>query len=192
MRLAYSNLKPVVAAFALVAAISAVSTGAAAQSAGPAEEAALLRQLAEAGPAEARRVERQLQAIWTRSGSDAMDLLLTRGREALERGDAKAAVEHLTALTDHAPGFAEGWHLRASAWFELGRYGLAIDDLGRALTLNPNNYAAIFGLASILEALGDEDRAYAAYERVTDLNPNFEDATEALRRLAPRVKGKTL
>ena len=189
MRLAHLNLKPVVAAMALIAAISGP---AAAQQADTDDESALLQALTRADPAEARRVERQLQAIWSKSGSVALDLLLSRGREALERGDTRAAIEHLTALTDHAPEFAEGWHMRASAFFKAELYGPAIADLGRALTLNPNNYDAIFGLASILETIGDEERAYEAYARVIAINPNHEDASEALKRLEPRVKGKAL
>ena len=40
-----------------------------------------------------------------------MDLLLERGRKAMSEGDTNTAIEHLTALTDHAPNFAEGWML---------------------------------------------------------------------------------
>ena len=205
MSLAYLNLKPVVAAIALWAGCSVAAwgqggavpmpgTGAGeAAAADLTDEAALLGALAGAGdPAEARHLERQLQALWSRSGSASMDLLLKRGREALENGETRAAIEHLTALTDHAPDFAEGWYLRASAYYEAGLVGPALADLGRALTLNPNNYEAIFGLGSILESLDDIDRAEAAYARVLAIHPHNEDAARALERLEPRMRGKSL
>ena len=88
-----------------------------AQTADSQDEALLLRQLAEADPAEAKRLDRQLQALWRKSGSASMDLLLKRGRDALELEYTNIAIGHLTALTDHAPDFAEGWHARASAYF---------------------------------------------------------------------------
>ena len=60
----------------------------------------------------------------------------------------RAAIEHLTALTDHAPDFAEGWHARATAYFRAVLLGPAMDDLQRALVLNPDNFDAVFGLGA--------------------------------------------
>ena len=114
MSIHHPNLKrTVAAAFALVMYSLPLSS----QTADLTDEAALLEQLKEADSAEAKRLDRQLQAIWSKTGSPAMDLLLKRGKEALEQEDVDAAIEHLTALTDHAPEFAEGYHARASAYF---------------------------------------------------------------------------
>ncbi len=157
------------------------------------DEEALLAALAEAGSAaEANRYDRQLKALWSKSGSAAMDLLLKRGRDAMEVEDMRGAIEHLTALTDHAPDFAEGFHARASAYFHADLYGPAMLDLERALTLNPRNYNAIFGLGAILETFGDTQKAMAAYSQALRLHPHHEDATEAVKRLEPKVKGQSL
>lgn len=157
------------------------------------DEAALLAALAGAGSAaEASRYDRQLKALWSKSGSAAMDLLLKRGRDAMEVENLPAAIEHLTALTDHAPEFAEGFHARASAFFHSEMFGPAVADLEKALYLNPNNYNAIFGLGAVLETFGDETRALAAYRRVLALHPHHEDATEALKRLEAKVEGQSL
>ena len=75
--------------------------------------AALLDRLATASPAEAPRIAREIEAHWAKSGSAAMDLLLRRGRDAMEASEYVLAIEHFTALTDHAPAFAEGFHARA-------------------------------------------------------------------------------
>jgi len=163
-------------------------TSAAAQSG----EAELLAQLQDAPESEAKRLERELTLIWGNSGSAAMDLLLQRGRDALEAEDNSRAIEHLSALTDHAPNFAEGWHTRATAFFRAGLYGPALDDLERALTLNPNNFNAIFGLGVMMQELGDLQRAADAYDLVLDLNPHHERAKEARERLAGLGIGQTL
>lgn len=189
MSVKHRNLKGIVTATALFAAICQPL---AAQTADPGEEKALLSALSDAGPEEAPRLERQLQALWSKSGSASMDLLLKRGREAMQNGDVQAAIEHLTALTDHAPEFAEGWHMRASAYNEAGLYGPAVADLEHALTLNPNNYGAIFGLGTILEGFGDTGNAYRAYKRAQAINPHHEDVTKALERLKPEIEGKAL
>jgi tetratricopeptide (TPR) repeat protein len=155
-------------------------------------EAELLAQLQDAPESEAPRLERELTLIWGNSGSAAMDLLLQRGRDALEAEENSRAIEHLSALTDHAPDFAEGWHARATAYFRAGLYGPALDDLQRALTLNPNNFNAIFGLGVMMQELGDLQRAAQAYDLVLDLNPHHERAKEAKKRLAGLGIGQTL
>lgn len=156
------------------------------------DEAALLAALAVADARESARLDRQLQALWSKSGSASMDLLLKRGRDALETDDPTAAIEHLTALTDHAPDFAEGWHARASAYFNVELFGPAVADLERALALNPNNYNAIFGLGAILETFGDTGRAYRAYQKALALHPHHEDAIKGVERLEPLVRGTSL
>lgn len=154
------------------------------------DESLLLQRLEEAGEDEARSLDRQLQALWSKSGSASMDLLLKRGRDAMEVGNTRAAIEHLTALTDHAPDFAEGWHARAQAYFAAELYGPAVSDLEHALTLNPNNYNALFGLGAILELFGDPRGAWEAYSRVLAIHPHHEDVTKALERLRPEIEGQ--
>ncbi len=163
-----------------------------AQTADSEDEQALLQALAGADADEARRLDRQLQRLWSRSGSASMDLLLQRGRDALEEEDMAAAIEHLTALTDHAPDFAQGWSTRALAYFHAELYGPALLDLEHALALNPNNYNAIIGLGALLEEFGDETRAYQAYRRAKAIHPHHEEVTKALDRLRPGIEGAAL
>ncbi|MEP2640545.1 tetratricopeptide repeat protein [Roseobacter sp.] len=155
-------------------------------------EETLLQQLRDAPAQEAARLDRELALIWDNSGSAAMDLLLERGRDALEDDEMGKAIDHLTALTDHAPQFAEGWHARATAFYRVGMYGPALDDLERALALNPNNYNAIFGLGVMLQEFGDLARAADAFDRVLTLHPNHENAKTAQEQLKQRGIGRTL
>jgi len=155
-------------------------------------EAELLALLKEAPESEAQRLDRELAIVWSRSGSASMDLLLKRGREALEDEETQKAIDHLTALTDHAPGFAEGWHLRATAYYRAGLYGPALDDLQKALALNPNNYHAIFGLGIMLQEFGETQLAADAFHQVLALHPHHENAKTALGQLKGQGIGQTL
>lgn len=143
----------------------------------------LLEKLRSAGPAEAPRVVREIETIWARSGSAAMDLLLKRGRDALKEEEFGLAIEHLTALTDHAPQFAEGFNARAEAYFRSNLYGPALDDLESALALNPQNFNAIFGLAVMYQEFGNLGKAAQLYRRVLAIHPNHENANTALEYL---------
>ncbi len=189
MGIAITNLKRTVAALAVIVTFSTTCT---AQEADSRDEAELLQQLAQSTPEQAIGLDRQLQALWSQSGSASADLLLERGREALDDGDVEAALDHLTALTDHAPGFAEGWHVRASAFFGIERFGMAAADLEHALTLNPNNYEAIYGLGLIFEIVGKPEQAFEAYSRALAIHPHHEEVTNAVNRLKPQVEGKAL
>lgn len=155
-------------------------------------EAELLEQLAEASESDAARLDRELGLLWDRSGSPAMDLLLSRGREAMEAENVRLAIEHFTALTDHAPDFAEGWHMRAGAYFNVGLLGPALSDLEQTLALNPQHYEAILGLANLFEMIERPEEAYEAYLQVKSIHPHHPDVTEALERLEPVVKGQEL
>ena len=154
--------------------------------------ALLLEKLRNADEKEAAKVATQIKRSWARSGSASADLLLKRGRDALQAKKPKVAIEHLTALTDHAPDFAEGWHMRASALYQQKLYGPALEDLEKTLTLNPNHFEAIQGLGAIFEQLGDPKRAYEVYEQVLTIHPHHADVLEAMERLESKVKGPAL
>ncbi|MGH1415914.1 MAG: tetratricopeptide repeat protein [Pelagimonas sp.] len=142
--------------------------------------------------AAAQRLEAQLLAEWSKSGSPAMDLLLKRGHDALEVEKIDAALEHFRALTDHAPMFAEGWHGLALAYFQAERFGVAMEALERTLALNPNQFAAMRGVGAIQEQVGNPALAYDAYARVLELRPHDPDVMKALARLEQEVKGVKL
>jgi tetratricopeptide (TPR) repeat protein len=182
------NLKHTVAALGFWVLLAGVSF---AQSASPQAEK-LLDKLRKAPPEEAARIEREVQTVWSRCGSATIDLLMKRGRDAMRAGDTKLAIEHYTALTDHAPEFAEGYHARAQAYFRAELYGPAVDDLESTLFFNPQQYNAIFGLGAILQEVGNLRAAAELYRRVLEINPHHENAQKALDGLRRDGIGRTL
>lgn len=158
----------------------------------PAEIEALLEGLQTAEPSAAAQIEGRIYELWSKSGSDSMDLLLDRGRTALEAGETDRAIEHFSALIDHAPQFAEGYNARATAYFHEGSYGLSLADIQRTLSLNPRHFGAMTGLALILEELGEVDGALLAWREVEKLHPNREGLETAIRRLEVQIGGETL
>ena len=158
----------------------------------PAEVEALLEGLQTAETPEAKQIEGRIYELWSQSGSPSMDLLLTRARDALAKGDTKEAIFHFSALIDHAPDFAEGFNGRATAYVQAGRYGLALEDIRRTLELNPRHFGAMSGLALILEELDEVDGALQAWREVERLHPNREGLQDTIRRLEVRIGGETL
>lgn len=152
----------------------------------------LYQQLLEADEATYPRIERQIMAQWERSGSPAMDLLLRRGKDALDDGQPDVAVEHFSALVDHAPGFAEGYYGRASSYYLLGLTGPALDDIRQTLRLNPRHFEAMRGLANIMQELGREADALELYELIVTINPQSAEAQLAIEFLNLQLEGRAL
>ncbi len=154
--------------------------------------AGLFERLQAASPEQTPELAAEIRAAWSRSGSAAIDLLVERGREALGAGDRQAAIEHLTAALDHAPGFAEAHVLRANAYYLAGLTGPAIDDLRRALDSEPRHFGALQGFAALLEEIGRPEDAREVWGRVLALMPQDARAIEAARRLDIMLGGRTL
>lgn len=170
-------LKHTVTAFLLSITISLPAL------AGEKELDQLFDQLKRADQGAIEGIEQQILAEWSKSGSAAADLLLRRGRDAMNAGDFETAIAHLTALTDYAPEFAEGWNARATAYYQAGLYGPAIGDIGRVLQLNPRHFGAMSGLALILEETDDRATALKVYQQIALINPERPNVKEAIRRL---------
>lgn len=183
--------KRIVAAFAVLVML-AVAAGDG--QAGPKEDAARLEELftalKTADTGAARAIEADIWRLWSRSGSPAMDLLLERAEKALQQGDYEVALDHLTALTDHAPDFAEGWNQRAVAYFQMGRFGQSVADIRRTLTLNPRHFGALAGFGAILEAMERPDQALEVYRAALAIHPHLEGVEEAVKRLEAKVAGQ--
>ncbi len=153
---------------------------------------ALFQELADAEPADSARIERMILAEWEKSGSPAMDLLLRRGKDALEDGQPEVAVEHFSALVDHAPDFAEGYYGRASSYYLLGLTGPALEDIQTTLRLNPRHFPAMTGLAVVMEELGRTNDALEIYRMILDIHPNAPEAGAGAVRLGMIEEGQSL
>lgn len=152
----------------------------------------LFERLKTAEEGEASRIEREIWIEWSKSGSPAEDLLLQRGKDAMELGDYAAAIEHFTAIIDHDPDFAEAWNARATAFYMAGEFGPSVADIGQVLTLNPRHFGALSGLAMILEESGKPERALQVYRAALAIHPHLQGAAEAVERLETEAEGQEL
>lgn len=180
---------------ALAAAVCALALGAfpsVALAQAPVSADALLDRLAAPDLRNWQVVEDEIVMLWSRSGSPTADYLLERGREALDAGDLDAAYNHLTALTDHAPDFAEGWNARATLFFEMNRYGPAIADIQHVLALEPRHFGALMGLGFMLEEMDALEEALAAFEAAQAIHPHREEINASVARVSRALEGEAL
>jgi tetratricopeptide (TPR) repeat protein len=152
----------------------------------------LLQQLRDANADNYQKIETAILEEWGKTGSPAMDLLVKRGDDALAAGDPAAALEHFSALVDHAPDFAEGYASRATAYYLLDQFGPALDDARQALVLNPRHFAVLRGFGIMLEELNRPSDALEVYRQVLVMDPAAQDVIDAVDRLELQLEGQTL
>lgn len=152
----------------------------------------LFAAMEDASPEDQNKLALEIKGVWANSGSPSMDLLLDRALQATAGEAHDKARVHLNALTRLAPDFAEAWNASATLHFVQHDYGRAVDDISRALALEPRHFNALAGLGIILERVERHGPALDAWLRVKALYPDFHGAIEAIDRLEPIVRGKEL
>ncbi|MFN4098666.1 MAG: tetratricopeptide repeat protein [Pararhodobacter sp.] len=152
----------------------------------------LLAELAQPDQPRWMRLERQILRAWGQSGSPSIDYLFQRGELALREGQANAAIDHFSAVIDHAPDFAEAWNGRATAYFLANRVGQSLSDLEQVLRLNPRHFGALAGLGIILDQLERPDEALEAYHASLALHPHQQSVRAAAARLELASQGQSL
>lgn len=150
----------------------------------------LFESLAVADSREAARIENEILDRWSSSGSDSIDLLVLRGRRALDKRDFKKAIAHFSRAIAFDPKHVSGWNGRATAYFADRQLGRSLADLYEVLRLEPRHFGAMIGLGLIFEALDQDAEASAAYEEAQRLHPHIEGAKDGLERLRKSVKGE--
>lgn len=138
----------------------------------------------------AKEIAQTIEGLWFLSYSDTVSVLMERSINALTEKNGTMALEFLDAVVELAPDYAEGWHRRAVAYYVNNDYTRALGDLRRALALEPNNYKALDGLATILRELGRDKQALEAYRRLVAVHPYFEGAKDAMNELKRKVEGQ--
>ncbi|MDZ4379748.1 MAG: tetratricopeptide repeat protein [Parvibaculum sp.] len=137
-----------------------------------------------------RALESAIQSVWLESGSPSVDLLMSRGLNALREDDFDRAYFYFDEVVTLAPGFAEGWNKRATIHYIRDDYARALRDVEHALRLEPRHFEALAGLGVILEELGDKKGALDAYRKAVAINPQLLNGKERIAPLELEVEGR--
>ncbi|HEY2446850.1 MAG TPA: hypothetical protein VGI20_14030 [Rhizomicrobium sp.] len=153
----------------------------------------LFGQLARAGSDdEAKPLEEQILTLFLQSGSASVDLLMTRTAAALAGGDLDSARKLLEAVTEIAPGYAEGWHQRGKLLAVAGDDEGAIVSLQKAVTLNPRQFAALSELGAILAEYGDKRDALRILRKALAVDRHFANVDREVQELSREVEGEKI
>lgn len=152
---------------------------------------ALYRQLADAPNEEsAELISSAIEKMWRRSESDTVNILMERANMAVQAKKQDLAIELLTALTQVAPGYAEGWNQLATIHFLKEDYSDAMLQLRKVLSLDPRHFKAIEGMSIILREVGKKKAALRVLRKALEVNPHLKSAKQAEKELAREIEGQ--
>lgn len=136
-----------------------------------------------ADTATARQIESQILEVWNRGGDSTANKLLAEANRLISASKQDSAYELLNKALKVSPGFMEAYNRRAYVHFLRGHYQAAVNDIGRAISIDNRNYRAYMLLGSIFELEKNYFLAMAAYEMAKEINPSVEMVDEKLRYL---------
>ena len=142
--------------------------------------------------ATAEPITKAIEELWVTSGSDTVDLLMSRAAQFANAAEIDLSLSILDAVVDIAPDEAEAWYLRARVNVLAGKPEGALTDLRRALNLDAKHYRAISDLGLLLEQLGAKREALEAYRRALAVNPFLDDAKAGVDALTREVEGQDI
>ncbi len=139
----------------------------------------------------AKPISQSIELLWLRSGSDTVDLLMTRALESA-KGDNDTAISLLDSVVDLAPGYAEAFNRRATIYFIKKDYERSMLDIREVLNHEPRHFNAWSGLGRILQDVGYKKRALAAYRKAIELNPHLDGIKRQIETLSVEVEGRDI
>jgi len=137
-----------------------------------------------------QKAVQEIEAIWSKSGSDTIDLLVEWAGDAANNKEYGKALDFLDNVVRLKPDYAEGWNKRATVHFLNKDYGLSIADVERTLELEPRHFGALAGLGIMLQDYNEDARALEFMQRALEINPSLEHLKKRTQTLREKIKGR--
>lgn len=137
-------------------------------------------------------VAHKIQLLWLESGSDTVDLLMSRAGVALKADNLALALDLLDVVVTLRPDFAEGWNRRATVFYMQKNFGRSLLDIERTLALEPRHWGALSGLGIIQRRLGLEEEALLTFKRAVEIHPGLENVHQSIADLEKEAAGEPI
>ncbi|MGV1015562.1 MAG: hypothetical protein ACOYB4_11385 [Methyloceanibacter sp.] len=145
-----------------------------------------------ASPKAAEPIIAAIEELWRISGSDTVDLLVSRAEKFIQEADLDLALKILDAAADIAPDDAEIWHQRAKVHALKQNHERALVDLRRTLNIDPKHYGAMDDLGAVLQGMGATKEALKSYRQALEVNPFLDSARRSVEALSREVEGQDI
>ena len=89
--------------------------------------------------------------------------------------DFQGAKDLLDTVVEEAPDYSEGWNQRAFILFLQGNYEASLEDIERALALEPRHFGALSGKAIIFMTLGRVQLGQEVLREAVGIHPYLKE-----------------
>jgi len=111
---------------------------------------------------------------------------------AADGRDYGLAIKLLNAVIELRPEYTEGWNRRATVYYLQKDYAHSLADIREVLAREPRHFGALSGLGAIMQEIGDDKHALAAYRRALAIDPHLEHIGEVVKTLTEKVEGRAI
>jgi tetratricopeptide (TPR) repeat protein len=132
---------------------------------------------------DADKIVGRIWEIWMRSGRDDVDVMMSRVVANMAGQHYGLALLLLDEVTELAPDFAEAWNKRAALHYRMGEYAGALEDIDKAVKLEPRHFGALAVKSAILADMSKWPEALAAYRAALVINPHLASRHKVLPEL---------
>jgi tetratricopeptide (TPR) repeat protein len=134
----------------------------------------------------------EIQAIWSESQSDTVDLLSARAADAAAAGEKDLAASLLDHAIGLSPSFMQAYALRGSLRVSEGDQPGALSDFYRAIELEPRQFDVRIALGELAAAAGDKRAAYDHFQKALEWNPHEPHARARAASLRSAIDGSEI
>lgn len=139
---------------------------------------------------EATKLAGGIERLWRLSGSDTVNLLISRAAKVAGEKRTELAEKLLDHAVTLAPDYTESFSQRAFFHFSQSNMTAALGDLRRVLALDPSHFKAMEGIVQIWRESGNKKAAYEVLKQLLDVHPFAAGAKQAYEELKREVEGR--
>jgi tetratricopeptide (TPR) repeat protein len=119
----------------------------------------------------ARAIATDIWTIWTQPDDPVIAARVAQIMSAGGLAGPSSQLPLIDALVADFPDYAEGWNLRATAYFLNGAYDRSLADIEQTLVREPRHFGALAGRALIYHTQGKREQALEAIRQALDIHP---------------------
>lgn len=139
-----------------------------------------------------REIEAEIWHYWfDQSPTKHIKTDLEYGRKRREAYDYEAAENAFDKVVTAAPNYAEGYNQRAFARFLRDNHSGALQDLEKALELEPRHFGAMSGMYHVLRLMNRHDAAFRVLQDAVKIHPWIKERSALPNHMQPPLPPKS-
>jgi tetratricopeptide (TPR) repeat protein len=115
--------------------------------------------------------EKEIWRIWMTPKDEDLAALMYTAMARINKDQYKQAITTLDKVVARFPKYAEGWNQRAFAHFHLDQYEESLNDIAKALKLEPRHFGAMSGRGIIYINRGESLLAKETFINAMNYHP---------------------